>query len=139
MGATIRFDTKDVRNKLLRLGRRGKNFDNRLITALLLEFVEDNFDSEGSKGTAGKWSPLKASTIERHPNRSSGALLFNTGLLANFQSVTQDATSIVWSPAPYAKFHVTGTEHMAKRNPFAINRKAFRDEAARLIVLEVVG
>lgn len=131
------FDTSDVERGLLRIGHRAKNFDNSLLTALLLEYVEDNFDSEGAKGDGGKWHPLEATTIERHPRRATGQILFDTGVLANFQSATEGETSIVWSPASYVKYHVTGTENMEKRNPFAINMRGFMDEAERLIALEL--
>lgn len=133
----VTFDLKQLEGQLLRISRRAKNFDNSILTALLLEHVEDNFDSQGAKGDQGKWAPLAATTIERHPNRSSGSLLFDTGLLANWQTATQGDTSIVWSPAPYAKFHVTGTENMPVRNPFAIGVNRFMDQAERLVALEI--
>ena len=127
----------EVAHQLERIGRRAKNFDNTLLTTLLLEHVEEVFETEGRAGTDGPWKPLAASTIKRHPNRGSGAILFNTGLLSNWQSATQQDTSIVWSPAPYAKFPAAGTKHMPKRNPFAVVESKFMDQAERMMSLEI--
>lgn len=135
----VRVNVKELQGAVLTIGKRAKNFDHSLITMLLLEHVEDNFDSEGAKGDGGKWQPLSASTIKRHPRRSSGQLLFDTSLLSKWQSRTmkRGGTSIVWSPASYATFHTTGTKFMPKRNPFEINLKSFMAEAERLISLEI--
>lgn len=135
--AGVTFDMSEVEAQLDRVGRRAKNFDNALLTTLLLEHVEEVFESEGRAGADGPWQPLSPDTIERHPSRSSGALLFNTGVFSNWQSATQGETSIVWSPAPYAKYHVTGTENMPKRNPFAVIESKFMDQAERIMSLEI--
>lgn len=137
MAAGVTFDVSEVQDQLERIGRRAKNFDNKLLTTLLLEHVEEVFETEGRAGADGPWQPLAASTIKRHPDRSSGALLFNLGELSNWQSATQRDTSIVWSPAPYAKFHATGTKHMPKRNPFAVVEERFMDQAERMMSLEI--
>ena len=104
---------------------------------LLLENVEDVFESEGADGADGRWDKLMASTIIRHPNRSSGQLLFDTGVFANFQSATEGDTSIVWSPANYAVNHAKGTRNMAKRNPFAIDEREFMRQAEYIVVTEI--
>ncbi len=131
----VKVDARELGGKVIRLGARAKNFDHKLLTALLLEAVEDNFDSEGSKGDDGKWKPHSPNT-----KRAGGQLLFDTSLLSKWQSRTRAVKgSIVWSPASYAKFHVTGTKSMPKRDPFAIDMKTFMDEAEQLIALEITG
>lgn len=136
-GVTIKFDATKVEAKFKRFGQRARDLDNSLITALLLEFVEDVFDSQGVAGADGKWDAFQPSTLKRHPNRAGEQLLFNTGVLANFQSATKGDTSIVSSPPRYAKYFATGTKHMAKRNPFAVKKKKFMQEAETIIVLEI--
>ncbi len=137
--ATVNFDTSEVEAVFKNLGVRAKNFDQSLLTQLLLEHVEEVFDSEGTKGRDGKWEPLKASTIERNPSRASGALLFDTGLLANFQTTTRSSQSIVWSPASYIQAHVEGVpdNNLPARNPFAIKMDEFMFEAERLIAVQI--
>ncbi len=135
--AEVEFDFGKVRGAVLRIGKRAQNFDNSILTALLLEAVDDNFDSEGRKGADGQWAPLSPVTLGLRPRRIGGHILLDTGLLSNFQSATKGETSVVWSPASYTKRHMKGRPNMPKRNPFAINRSVFMQQAERLIALEL--
>jgi hypothetical protein len=63
----------------------------------------------------------------------------DTGILGNFQSVTSGEVSVVWSPANYAIFHVNGTRHMPRRDPFAIFVRKFMKDAEELIGSEIAG
>lgn len=134
---TVIFDASELQKQFIRLGRRARDFDHSLITALLLEFVEEVFDTQGVGGQDGKWDDFEPSTLKRHPKRSGGQLLLDTGILANFQSATAAQTSIVFTPANYGIRHVEGTKNMAKRNPFAIKEKEFMQEAETIIALEI--
>ncbi len=131
------FDVSELEHQFDRLGRRARDFDNNLLTMLLLEHVEEVFDSQGASGQDGSWDALLPSTIARHPNRASGQLLFDTGVLSNFQSATRGDLSIVWSPANYAVNFATGTRNMVKRNPFAVNQKDYFEQAEHLLVTEI--
>lgn len=110
---------------LLRVERkfitRNKNLPMDLLGQLLVSEVDDVFQTEGAAGADGAWQPMSPATVERNPRRSGGQLLQATGATANIQVGNTSENSVtIFSPTSQAKFHLSGTEFMPKRDFFAL-------------------
>ena len=132
-------DVSDVTRALRVFARRADNLNMPFIAEVLSTAVDDLIQSEGAEGTQGPWKPFAQSTLERHPRRRGGKLLQDKGVLANFQARTGPDFAEVYSPAPYAEWHVTGTRHMPKRNPLAIDLTKVTDEIAEDVLEEIAS
>jgi phage gpG-like protein len=70
--------------------------------------------------------------------RGTPKLLQDTGNLAGSMTSAYDADMVeVFTNVRYAKFHVTGTRHMPKRDPFGIDREAFEADVADMVLFRV--
>lgn len=138
MGA-ITVDMRELQLVLKRTSQRSKNLPMKLYATQFLSEVDDVIQSEGAAGTKGKWEPFADSTLERHPRRVGGSLLQDTGALAAIQVKQITGTSFVLESNPhYAKYHLTGTEHMPERDFFAVNFQKALDDMGDEVLQELI-
>ncbi len=106
------------------------------VAELLRSAVDDVYDAEGPG-----WEPLAAATLARRRG-SVAKILQDTGVAAGS---TQTAYGNDFAEArggvPYLIFHVNGTEHMPRRDPFDLGpfERETIDEAERHILEQVIG
>lgn len=142
--ADVHFDVTELERELRKLGQDVENIPLSIITEGLITAIDDEIQSEGQ----GQWPALSDVTLALHPKRIGGRLLQDLGELANLQATEGPDWVEVASPAPYASFHVTGTEQMnifqtyaphkmPARNFLDIDIERVLNEAAEAILLEV--
>lgn len=119
-------DMSDVKAILGDLERRVCAFPMHLIAEGLSGAIEDEIYSEAD----GTWEPLSPATLKRRPRRIGGMLLQDRGLLANIQVAEGPDWAEAASPAPYAGFHITGTENMPARDWTDINMESVLEQFA---------
>jgi phage gpG-like protein len=138
----IKVDTSDVSKKLRRLSLRARNIDMPSVAEALSTAIDDVITSQGKKGRQRGWKPFSPTTLKWRPNRIGGQLLQDTGLLAAMETRIEGYTVIASSPAPYAKYHQTGTKRgkrpMPRRDPFAIVWGRLLDDIADMLLVEVI-
>ena len=108
----VKVDMTDFVRELEDVAHDVETFPMELVAEGLVGAIDDQIDSEGR----GEWKPLSPNTIRRRPRRRFGTLLQDRGLLANVQPTHGTDWAEVASPAPYAGFHITGTEFMPARD-----------------------
>jgi hypothetical protein len=108
----VNVDMTDVIRELEDIVHDVETYPMELIAEGLVGAIDDEIESEGK----GQWEPLSPNTIKRRPKRRFGALLQDIGPLANIQPAHGPDWAEAASSAPYAGFHITGTEHMPKRD-----------------------
>ena len=135
---SVRIDTDELVAKLDRMGANSKNLPLDAFAALAIAEVDDVIQSEGVKGTDGQWDPLSSETLRRWPRRRGGKLLQDTGALANIQvAKVEEQSFTLASPKDYAKFHVTGTRNMPKRDFFALDFASLMEQFGELALEEI--
>lgn len=137
----VEVDVKEVEKILKRYTIRTSNLDMSIAALALETAISDVIDSEGRLSNRGrKWNKLKQSTLERRPRRIGGMLLQDTGLLKAIESRVEDWAAFAFSPAPYAKFHVTGAKRtkMVKRDYTDVRWGPLLEDVADSLLMEVV-
>lgn len=112
----VHFDMHELEEVIRRLGEDIEQTALPIIGETLVTAIDELIQSEGATGTQGKWEPFSPATFDLHPRRRGGKLLQDTGLLANIQTKIGPDWVEVESPAPYAKYHHTGTRKNARQN-----------------------
>lgn len=104
------------------------------ISELLISAVSDVFEAQGPG-----WAPLAESTLKarRNKNKDSARILRDTGVMIGSlagQYGWPYAEAVLG--ASYAYFHVTGTEHMPRRDPTDLGpgEQPLLDEVSDLIL-----
>jgi phage gpG-like protein len=138
----IKVDTTGVEKQLKRMSLRSRNIDMNSVAEALSTAIDDVITSEGKKGRQRGWKPFSKTTLEWHPNRIGGKLLQGqTGILAAMETKIDGYTVVASSPAPYAKYHQTGTTRgkrpMPRRDPFAIVWGRLLEDIADMLLVEV--
>jgi len=105
------------------------------IAEMLVSAVEDVFEAEGPG-----WEPLAESTLKARRG-TSHKILQDTGLFAGIDPAWGDTYAEAAAGVSYAIFHVEGTVHMPKRNPFDLGpfESPLLDEVASLITTEITS
>lgn len=134
---SVKFDMSELEAVLNKYAVRDRNIDMVVAAEALRIAMNDVITSEGVKGEQGRWKGFKESTLRRHPRRIGGKLLQDSGFLANIQTRVKPRLAEAYSPAPYAKHHITGTRHMARRDPTAVRWGPLLDDIANSILMEV--
>lgn len=137
MAFHVRIDASELDRLIGGYISRQRNYPMSFIAQAMATEVDAVIDSQGRKGADGRWKPFSEATLRRHPRRRGGRLLQDTGVLANIQMSSGADWAEVWSPAAYAKFHVTGTKKMPKRNPLAIDWKRLLQQASEDLLEEI--
>lgn len=133
----IKVDTSSLGKALRRYEDRTKQPPMPALANLLINEVDEVFQTQGAAGTDGEWDSLKDSTLKRNPRRVGGQILQATGATAAIQVQELTAFSVVVeSPTSYAGYHVTGTKFMKKRDFFAIKFSHVLDEMADMALQE---
>ena len=130
----IDFDMLDLQKTLDGYGVRAKGFPMTDIAEILATAIDDEIELEGR----GTWPDFKPSTLKRWPKRAGGSLLQKIGTLAGIQKETGPDWGQAGSPAPYAKYHVTGTKHMDARNFLDIGIDRVLNDLADIIASDIV-
>ncbi len=131
------FDMSGMNRALRRYERKIQNLPMDLLGQLIVNATDEMFQTEGAAGTEGKWTPLQASTIKRHPRRAGGQILQATGATANIQiDEASNFTLKFSSPTGYSGYLTGGTEHMVARDFFALNFASVLDAAGDLALQE---
>jgi hypothetical protein len=109
------------------------------IAEQMLADIDDLIQSEGG----GSWEDFAPATLLRHPRRIGGKLLQDTLELGTIQYEAGLGTFgdyiEVFSPAPYAKYHRTGTKYMPKRDFLDIDMDKSLEEAADIWTSVITG
>lgn len=135
---SVRFDVEPLVQQLERMGANAYTLPMDAFAQLVLNDIEEMFETQGAAGTDGEWDPLTAATLKRHPRRIGGMLLQDTGATANMQiRDVHEMGFTYFSPTSYSKFHITGTEHMVKRDFFALNFSDLFDRMGELALEEI--
>lgn len=129
----VHFDMKDLQRVLGESIRHLKAIPMDVVAETLATAIDDEIQTEGR----GRWADFSLATLKRHPKRSGGMLLQDTGLLANIQTREGNDWAEAISPAPYAGWHVTGTKNMPARNFLDIRLDQVLEEIAEFIVDEM--
>lgn len=134
----IQLNIDELIARLRRMEANSMTLPMESFAALVLGEVDDMFKTQGASGADGTWAPFSPETLKRHPRRVGGMLLQDTGATANIQVGSFDEQSfVVRSPTAYARFHITGTRHMPKRNFFALNFPELLDQMSELVMQEL--
>ena len=139
MARTVEFDMSELEARCAELGQRARAFPLAILGELLKTHVDNVLQSEGR----GMWPGFEDSTLERHPIRIGGKLLQWKGELAALQSSHAYDWAEVVSPAPYAKYHITGTHNrdgtwrMSPRDFMDIDQEAYLHEAIEAVLAEI--
>lgn len=112
----VHFDMHELEQVIHRLRENVEETALPIVGETLVTAIDELIQSEGATGTQGKWEPFSPTTFKLHPRRRGGKLLQDTGLLANMQTRIGPDWVEVESPAPYAKYHHTGTRKNARPN-----------------------
>jgi phage gpG-like protein len=141
-GASINYSTlQSVIGIYQERGRRAMRELAPAIAESMHAEVMEVFETEGY----GQWPGLakpkptkkKRGKVKRR-RRGAPKLLQDTGNLAGSMTPAHNADVVeVYTNVRYAKFHVTGTRHMPKRDPFAIDREAFEADVADMVLFRV--
>lgn len=133
----VDFNMEQLTRTLRRFQTKTTNQPMDLLGQLVVNAVDEMFETEGEAGTDGGWDPLKDSTIMRSPRRSGGSILQDTGAMAAVQVTEVSGFSVtVGSAAAYSRFHLEGTKTMVKRDFFALNFPKLLDAMADLALQE---
>jgi phage gpG-like protein len=118
---------------------RGRNTGEvmRAISVMLVEEVDDNFETSGH----GTWPPYAESTRRSRGDIDAAKMLIDTGRLA--ASITGDHTQTeasAYTNVEYAKYHVSPKPRnvIPLRDFFDIDTPAVLNEAIELLLVEVV-
>ncbi len=116
--------------------RRGNNLEDitPAVAQLLVSAVDEVFQTEGF----GTWPDLAPATIRAR--RGTGAkMLQDRGILAGSITPRSNArTAEAFTRVPYGIYHVTGTKAVPKRNFLKIKLKKVTDQAAQIMLREVL-
>jgi phage gpG-like protein len=129
----------DQLTKLLsELQLRGRNTHEvmRAISVMLVEEVDDNFETSGH----GKWPDYAESTRRSRGDIDVAKMLIDTGRLA--ASITGDHTpteAVAYTNVEYAKYHVSPKPRtkIPLRDFFDIDTPAVLNEAVELLLTEI--
>lgn len=133
----IKVDSGDLGRAIHAMSNRVKNIPMDLLGQMLVNAVDEMFETEGAAGTAGQWKPLRESTIARNPRRAGGQILQATGAMANIQVKEVSEYSVtVESPTAYAAWHLSGTKDMVARDFFALQFDKVLGEMGDLVLQE---
>ncbi len=133
----VEFDVSELQRALRRYQTRNRNLPMDAFANLLINEVEDVFETKGGSGTAGSWEPFRPSTLERHPRRVGGMILQDTGATANIQVMRVEPQAVeIGSPTVQAPFFLSGTRNMVKRDFFALNFPKVLAELGDLVLQE---
>jgi len=136
-GVEVKFETVKLSRILHRYKARNKNLPMDLVGQLIVNDVEEAFETQGGSTTDGGWDPLADSTIMRTPARAGGRILQRSGAMAAIQVTKVSGFRVtVASPVEYSKFHLEGTKHMPKRDFFALNFPNLLDSIGDLLLQE---
>jgi phage gpG-like protein len=134
----IRLDVDELVARLNRMEAASMNLPMDAFATITLGYVEEMFQTQGAVGTQGEWDPLLLSTLQRHPRRVGGMILQDTGAMANVQVMdVQEQSFVVKSPKDYARWHIRGTRHMARRDFFALNFTDLLNEMSDFVFEEI--
>jgi hypothetical protein len=130
----VNVDVSEITDWLMQYDEAIASIPMPVIGELLAGAVEDTIQSEGFGG----WEPLSPNTLKLRPRRIGGQLLQDRGLLADIQTRDGYNWAEAWSPAPYAGFHITGTEHMDARDWTDINWAELLNSVEEFVMDRVV-
>lgn len=134
----IELDVSDLIEDLQGYEDRLKNLPLDLYGMMMISKVDEMFQSEGASGTDGPWEPLSPSTIKRHPRRAGGMLLQDTGAMAASNFTSERGFDLtLYNTSGQSRWHLGGTEHMPKRDFFAINFAELLDEMGENAIQEL--
>ncbi len=118
----VEVDVSDLVRALRRYENKIQNLPMDVLGQILVNEADEIFQTEGASGSDGKWEALMDSTIARSPRRDGGQILQDTGATATVQVTEVSGFSVsIGSTTAYGGFHITGTQHMPKRDFFAFN------------------
>ena len=132
-GWHYKFDTSDFQRAVISLGHDAASIDMGVIANDIANAVDDLINSEGD----GSWPELAPSTILRHPRRSGGMLLQDTGHLAQMEMDSGPDWAEVRSSANYAGFHIDGTKNMPSRDWSDIDLDKLMNDAINEILEDI--
>lgn len=136
--ADVEFDDKELKQRLESLKSKGKNIGQLAgeVAQMLLVAVEDEFESQGK----GEWAPLNPATTARHPRRSGGKILQDTGeLVGSFKPNSGSDYAEVVSGNPYGGYHVSGTKNMPARDFTDLDYDELSLQIGDLLLREITG
>ena len=131
----VHVDVSDINDIFEGMAQRVEAYPMALISEGLATAVDDLIQAEGD----GQWAPLSPNTLRRRPRRKGGMLLQDYGLLADIQTREGGDWAEAWSPAPYAGFHITGTEWMPERDWTDIPMASVLEQFTEDILDDAVG
>jgi phage gpG-like protein len=121
--------------------RRGSRVMAELAPAIaesLVAAVQEQFETQGDGKWPGYWWEDDGKKPTGRRWQGSPQLLKDTGnLAASITPAWEDDVAEAYTNVPYAKFHVTGTKHMPKRDFFDFDREAFEGDIADMILLRL--
>lgn len=132
----VDFEVKELEAGLEVIVRRKQNVSSDTLAQGMISAIDDLIQSEGD----GKWEEMSDVTVEIHPHREGGSLLDDTGLLAQIQDESGPDWVEVYSPAPYAKFHVSKKPRklIPLRDFLAIDLGAVLEETGDDVMQEIL-
>ena len=86
--------------------------------ALVDQWIQKNFQEEGTRSAGGKWKPLAASTIKQRKRNKKGSvkILQDTGTMrSRWKHLFTPTTAVIQSGVYYSMFHDKGTKRMPQR------------------------
>ena len=133
----VEFHVDPIEHVLVGMAQNSANINTQFIALELQTQIDDVIRSAGRDGSEGGWKRRKSSTIKRMQGKK-GKPLQRTGLLANIQTQHGPNFALAYSPAPYAKWHITGTKHMPRRNFLAVDLDKVLDAISDEFLAEIV-
>ena len=131
----VDFYMRDFTKEIHVFGEQAAGIDLKFLRDDVLESIMIMFNTEGH----GTWEPLAQGTIRK--KRNPGApILQDTGAMKSsvFGEYSSDEV-VIYVGTPYARFHITGTKNMPKRDFSDVNIEEIISYATGQIAEEISG
>jgi len=132
---SVFFDMSDLYKEVRLMGEDAASIDLAFLRDDVMESIMIQFDTEGH----GSWAPLSPNTLKKKKNPAAGTLV-DTGAMKRsiFGEYSSDEV-VISVGVPYAKYHMTGTKNMPKRNFSDINLEEIISYATGQIIQDITG
>jgi len=135
----VRVDADSLIARINSLDQNVSSLPMDLFGQLIVNEVDEAFQSQGASTERGRWEPFNPRTLKRHPRRIGGMLLQDTGATANVQVMEVTADSVtVRSVTKQSRWHIEGTEHMPRRDFFALRFDRLLEELGEMVLEEIM-
>jgi phage gpG-like protein len=132
---SVEFNMSDLYNEVVIMGEHAAAVDLKFLRDDILESIIIQFETEGH----GSWEHLSPHTLRRKKNPAAG-ILIDTGAMKRsiFGEYSSDEL-VISVGVPYARYHMTGTKNMPKRNFSDINLEEIIAYATGTIIEDIAG